>query len=110
MSITKTIEDPAIVIEKMRFITQVGAHMKDKEYALFDIGITAEHFCLQAAEEGLGTCMLGWFNEKSIKKLLSIPSNRRLSLLITVGYTPEDYRTREKKRKGRDEVVSYNKY
>ena len=41
--------------------------------ALIDIGIAAEHFCLQAAEEGLGTCMLGWFNEKSVKKLINVP-------------------------------------
>jgi len=33
-----------------------------------DIGIAAEHFCLQAAEEGLGTCMLaGSMNQKSGK-------------------------------------------
>ena len=28
-----------------------------------DIGVTAEHFCLQAAELGLGSCMIGWFDE-----------------------------------------------
>ena len=100
----------AIVLEKMKNITQVGAYLKDKEYALFDIGISAEHFCLQAAEEGLGTCMLGWFNEKSIKELLGVPRGKRLSLLITVGYTPEEYRTRKKKRKQWDEVVSFNRY
>jgi nitroreductase len=100
----------AIVIEKMKVITQIGGYMKDKEYALFDIGIAAEHFCLQAAAEGLGSCMLGWFNEKPIKDLLKIPSAKRLSLLITVGYLPEGSRTREKKRKSWDEVVSYNRY
>ena len=100
----------AIVIEKMKVITQIGAHLKDKEYALFDIGITAEHFCLQAAEEGLGTCMLGWFNEPAIKNLLNIPKKKRLSLLITVGYPPEDYKIRNKIRKSFEDVVSYNRY
>jgi nitroreductase len=100
----------AIVIEKMKTITQIGAVLKDREFPLIDIGIAAEHFCLQAVEEGLGTCMLGWFNEEPIKELLKIPKNKRLGLLITLGYFPEDYPLREKKRKRFEEVVSYNSY
>jgi nitroreductase len=100
----------AIVIEKMKTITQVGAVLKDREFPLIDIGIAAEHFCLQAAEEGLGTCMLGWFDEEPIKELLRIPRHKRIGLLITLGYFPEDYPLRDKRRKGFEEVVSYNKY
>jgi nitroreductase len=100
----------AIVIEKMKTITQVGAYIKDREFPLLDLGIAAEHFCLQAAEEGMGTCMLGWFNEKPIKKLLNIPKEKRIGLLITVGYPAEGYKLREKVRKPMEEVVSYNRY
>lgn len=100
----------AITIEKMKAVTQVGAYLKDREFALIDIGIAAEHFCLQAAEEGLGTCMVGWFNEKPIQKLLGIPQKKRIGLLITLGYPPEGYSTRSKKRKSFDEVVSVNQY
>jgi nitroreductase len=100
----------AIVIEKMKTITQVGAVLKDREFPLIDIGIAAEHFCLQAAEEGLGTCMLGWFDEEPIKELLGIPRYKRIGLLITLGYFPEDYPLRDKRRKGFEEVVSYNRY
>ena len=100
----------AIVLEKMKAVSQIGAYLKDREYPLIDMGIAAEHFCLQAAEEGLGTCMLGWFNEKPIKELLNIPKNKRIGLLITVGYAPEDYPVREKKRKKMEEFVGYNRY
>ena len=99
-----------IVIEKPKLITQVGAHLKNKEYPLIDIGIAAEHFCLQAEEEGLGTCMIGWFNEKPIKKLLGIPEKRTIGFLITVGYAPEGYRQRKKIRKSMDEMSTFNKY
>jgi len=99
-----------ITIEKMKTVTQVGAYLKNREFALIDIGIAAEHFCLQAAEEGLGTCMLGWFNEKPIKKLLNIPGKKRIGLLITAGYPPADYTTRSKKRKGFEEILSWNGY
>jgi nitroreductase len=100
----------AIVIEKMKTVTQIGSWLKDREYPLIDIGIAAEHFCLQAEEEGLGTCMLGWFNEKPIKKLLGIPDKRRIGLLITLGYAPEDYPLRSKSRKSPDEVIKFNNY
>jgi nitroreductase len=100
----------AFVIEKMKVLTQIGASIQDREYPLIDIGIAAEHFCLQAAEEGLGTCMLGWFNEKPIKELLKVPKDKRIGLLITLGYAPEDYKLRQKIRKRPDETISYNTY
>jgi nitroreductase len=100
----------AIIIEKMKALTQIGASIQDREYPLIDIGIAAEHFCLQATEEGLGTCMLGWFNEKPIKELLKIPKDRRIGLLITLGYAPEDYHLRQKIRKKPEETINYNSY
>ena len=42
--------------------------------------------------------MLGWFNEKPVKKLLSIPAARRIELIISVGF-PADEAAPEKKRK-----------
>ena len=100
----------AIVLEKPKVITEAGGRIKKKEYPLIDIGIAAEHFCLQAAEEGLGTCMLGWFDEKDVKKLLNVPKNKNITLLITLGYTPDDYRNRKKIRKDFDKIVRYNTY
>lgn len=100
----------AIVMEKPKLLTEAGGRLKKKEYPLIDIGIAAEHFCLQAAEEGLGTCMLGWFDEKAIKKLISVPKGKSIILLITLGYTPEGYRTRKKIRKEFETVVKYNSY
>lgn len=99
-----------IVIEKPKVITQIGATLKDREYPLIDIGIAAEHFCLQAAELGLGTCMLGWFNEKPIKNLLSIPKSKRIGLMISVGYPADSDPLREKIRKPLHQMCSFNKY
>ncbi|MBI9038888.1 MAG: nitroreductase family protein [Bacteroidales bacterium] len=99
-----------IVIEKAPLVTQIGAMIKKKEFSLIDIGISSEHFCLQAAEQGLGTCMLGWFNEKPIKKLLKIPKNKTIGLLISLGYSESDYKLRDKIRKDTDKILSYNEY
>ena len=97
------------VIEKPKLITQIGGRLKNKEYPLIDIGITAEHFCLQAVEEGLGTCMLGWFNEKPLKLLLGIPKNKTIGLVVTLGY-PDYEKIPTKKRKDKSDVISFNRY
>ncbi|MEI6852429.1 MAG: nitroreductase family protein [Bacteroidota bacterium] len=97
-----------IVMEKPTMISQIGGRIKDKDFYLIDIGIAAEHFCLQAAEEGLGTCMLGWFNEKKIAEILHIPKSKRIGLLITLGYSESTLR--EKIRKSTVDILNYNRY
>ena len=99
-----------ITMEKPKVITQIGGRIKNREFPMFDIGIAAEHLCLQATELGLGTCMLGWFDEKRIKKLLNIPAKKSIGLLITVGYAADNYPLREKKRKSVGEMSEFNKY
>ncbi|HPF49975.1 MAG TPA: nitroreductase family protein [Draconibacterium sp.] len=99
-----------LVMEKAKLIAQIGGNIKNQEYSYYDIGIAAAHFCLQATELGLGTCMIGWFNEKRIQELLNIPSNRKVALVITLGYPPEDYKLRIKIRKSSDEIASFNSY
>ena len=97
-----------IVEEKANFTSNAGSLIKNKQFPLIDIGITAEHICLQAAAEGLGTCMLGWFDEPKVKKLLNIPKSKRVPLIITLGYPANE--TREKRRKNVNDIVSYNGY
>lgn len=99
-----------LVLEKSKLITQIGGQIKNKEWALIDIGIAAEHFCLQATELGLGTCMIGWFDESLIKELLSIPDNKTIGLVITLGYPPKDYPLRDKIRKSSSEISNKNRY
>ena len=97
-----------IVKEFANLTSSIGRAIKDKDYTLIDIGIAAEHFCLQAASEGLGSCMIGWFNEKKVKTLLNIPTNKRPLLIITLGYSAD--KMREKKRKSIEKIIRFNKY
>ncbi|QNB47845.1 NAD(P)H nitroreductase [Thermanaerosceptrum fracticalcis] len=107
-----TLKAPAIIIivsENRKLLPQIGGAIKDKPYHLIDVGIAAEHICLQAVEEGLGTCMVGWFNESPLKKLLGIPERKRIELLITIGY-PSAEAIRKKNRIELPGIYSYNKY
>lgn len=99
-----------LVIEKAKLIAQIGGSIKNMEYPQIDIGIAAAHFCLQATELGLGTCMIGWFDEKKIHKLLNIPEKRKIGLVITLGYPSENYKLRKKIRKPLAEICGFNHY
>ena len=98
-----------VVREKPNLTSKIGTIVRDKGFTLIDVGIATEHFCLQATEEGLGTCILGWFNEKNVKKMLGIPKDKRAELIICVGYPAKDD-IRDKIRKAHGEIFSYNKY
>jgi nitroreductase len=97
-----------IVRENPNFSSKAGAIVKNKDFSLIDIGIATAQICLQAEAEGLGSCIIGWFNEKEIKKILGIPRSKRVELIITIGYPNGEQR--EKRRKPSEETVSYNKY
>lgn len=88
-----------IVEESMNLTSFLGAKLKDKYFPLIDIGIVAAHITLAAESEGLGSCILGWFDEKEMKQLAGIPNNKRLLLDIVLGYPVKG--KREKSRKDR---------
>ena len=88
---------------------KTGEAIQNKSYAQIDLGIMAEHFCIQAVKEGLGTCMLGWFDEAGVKELLVVPRQKRIHLIISLGY-PSAGNRRAKKRKNLDQMRSYNRY
>jgi nitroreductase len=97
-----------VVREKPDLSTKAASIIKSRDYSLIDIGIASENICLQAEAEGLGTCMIGWFDEKSLKKYLGIPRAKRVELIITLGYSVGEQRL--KRRKPPEVTVSYNKY
>lgn len=99
----------AVVLEDPNFSSFLGGLIRNKSFTLIDVGIATMQFCLQATAQGLGTCMLGWFNEKKVKALLKIPKSKRVVLLITVGYAAENI-IRTKVRKNTSQIFSKNMY
>ncbi len=98
----------AVILEKQNILSTLGSVIKDKEFSLLDVGIAVNQFCLQATDLGLGTCIVGWFDEKEVKKLLGVDRSKRIPLLITLGYSEAELR--EKVRKPIDIMSSWNKY
>jgi nitroreductase len=99
----------AVVAEKPTLLPLLGGLVKDKPFHLMDIGMAVEHFCLQAADDGLGSCIIGWFNEAGVKKLLGVPKGKRVPLVIALGH-PAKPETRPKVRRQPDEIRRFNSY
>ena len=97
-----------VVEEKSNLTAGLGSWIKDKNFAHLDVGITAAHIVLAAEDEGRGSCIIGWFNEDKVRKLLGVPAGKRILLDIVLGYSTQPDRV--KKRKKQEETVSYNTY
>ena len=100
---------PAFIVvieEKANLSARIGQLVKSQEYAQIDIGLATSHICYAAAEQGLSTCIMGWFNERKIKELLNIDMKKRIRLVIGVGYAAND-KLRDKVRKNISDILRY---
>lgn len=97
----------AVVADRGKLTAWLGNQMQDTNFRLVDIGIAAEHFVLAAAEQGVGTCWLGWFDQKAAAKALGLPSGKKVEILISAGWPAESPAARP--RKPKEDYCSYNK-
>ena len=58
-------------------------------WQMFDAGVASEAFCLAAYDQGLGTVIIGIFDQQEAADLLEIPENQDLIALIPIGYPAE---------------------
>ncbi len=86
---------------------RLGRGVTGTHFDHIDLGIAGAHFCLQAQELGLGTCWIGWFNKKGVRRTLKIGRDRHPLILFAVGYSAEST-ARPKKRKSLDEICAFN--
>jgi nitroreductase len=97
-----------VLEENANLTSNVGGWATNKHYPHIDLGIVAAHITLAATEEGLGSCIIGWCDEMKIQKTLHIPKNKRVMLVILLGYSSQPLR--DKKRKTKQEIISWEKY
>ncbi len=95
-----------IVISEKPYVKSaaVGAKVTGNDYRSIDIGIAAAYITAQAESLGLGSCILGWFNNDKVKALCGIKEDVRL--IITIGYAKDDT-LRTKKRKDLNELATF---
>ena len=106
MGMNKFAKDAPImlVISEMPYVKSaaLGAKIKGNDYRSIDIGILAAYITAEATAQSLGTCILGWLDDKKRREMCGIEGAVRL--VITLGY-PKNDTLREKKRKDMDSLV-----
>ena len=112
LGMNKFVKDASALVlithEPTNFTSKLGCGIKDKDFPMMDLGIASAYITLAAEDEGIGSCILGWFDEKKIKQLTGIPEKRRLMLIIALGYAAKPKRKKVRKEWGK--VVSFEKY
>ncbi|OGR67629.1 MAG: hypothetical protein A2081_00780 [Elusimicrobia bacterium GWC2_61_19] len=96
-----------VVAETGKVSAWLGNQLRDTNFRLVDIGIAAEHFVLAAAEQGLGTCWIGWFDAKAGAKALGMGAGKKIEVMLSVGYPDEAPAPRP--RRAAAEFSSYDK-
>lgn len=78
---------------------------KEDRWQMFDVGVASQTLCLAAHEAGLGTVIMGIWDEDGITKLLNIPEDQELGALIAIGYPDVD--PAMPKRKSVNDLLTY---
>lgn len=100
---------PAFIIvleEHAKLSPRIADKMDSQHFAQIDIGLVTAHICLAASALGLGTCIMGLFNEEKTKSYFNIPADKRVRLIISVGYSA-DQEPRKKSRKTLEEIAQF---
>ena len=95
-----------LVTQEHAEIPAANSEARKRDFRQYDIGLAVENFCLEATELGLGTCILGVYNEDKLKANFRIPSHKQIALVIAMGY-PATSEIRKKDRKPLEEMITY---
>lgn len=96
-----------LIISEMPYVKSaaLGAKVKNNDYRSMDIGIACAYLTAEAAAQGLGTCILGWFDDEKVRKLCDI--EHPIRLIITLGYAKDGDPLRKKVRKDLTQLVTW---
>ncbi|HOA79312.1 MAG: nitroreductase family protein [Bacillota bacterium] len=93
-----------ITEEKGSLLPAAADLIKKVDYTALDIGIFTAHLALAATSAGLSSCIIGWFNARSIQKVLK--TKRKIRLVIALGYGEAE--AGRKKRKHINEIMEFH--
>ena len=106
MVMNKFAEDVPLFIviseESYNATAALGAKLKGNDYRSIDLGIAAAYLTAEAESQGLGSCILGWFDDDKIRRICSL--DKPVRLVVALGYSHADDVLRIKKRKKMEDI------
>ncbi len=55
-----------------------------------DAAIVCTHMMLEAFEQGIGSCWVGYFNSEDIRVVLELPEKIKITAMLPIGYPADD--------------------
>ena len=55
-----------------------------------DAAIVCTHMMLEAWEQGIGSCWVGYFNADDVSRVLGLPDNVSVTAMLPIGYPADD--------------------
>ena len=91
----------------MNLSARAGMLLKNNDYRSIDLGIACAYLTAEATEMGLSSCIIGWFREKAVRRLIGCKGKPRL--IVALGYPKTDSAAekREKARKSADSIIKW---
>lgn len=78
---------------------------KEDRWEVFDTGLATQTFCLAAHDKGVGSVIMGIFDEAKVAELAGIDEGQRVAALMAIGYA--DCEPAAPKRKTAEELVRF---
>jgi nitroreductase len=78
---------------------------KEDRWEVFDTGLATQTFCLAAHEKGVGSVILGIFDENKVAEIINLDEGQKVSALIAIGYPDES--PAAPKRKTVDDLLKF---
>jgi nitroreductase len=88
-ALAKEANNQAFLGDAAAIVAAVGDPDVSAKWHEKDTMIALEHMVLAATALGYGTCWIGAFDEKAVKRLLKIPAQMRVVALLPVGVPDE---------------------
>lgn len=63
---------------------------KGKGWQMYDCGLSNMLFCLKAKELGLGTVIMGYYDEEKVSQAIGVPETEEVISIIALGYPDEE--------------------
>lgn len=100
---TKDVPVILVISEKPEKKGVLGTLVPIDSYMALDMGIVAAYITAEATTQGLSSCIIGWFDDDTVRKVCG--NEGRTRLVIALGYAKEGDPIRKKVRKSLDQLV-----
>ncbi len=99
-----------LLIKEDLVVNRLAGIGQGVQYQLVDAGIAGEHFVLAAAEQGIGTCWIGWFDTRALVRHLKLQGKGfKPVALIAAGYPADGTAGQERRRRSLDDISFWNR-